>query len=105
MLSPVLYGHLSRDCHILHSAITIRIQMLHRMHPSSATPLPFLRYFLPIIFMAWFAREEAGAKDHGEAPPLVVLAVTVTALLTLGFFFFNGPVIELEKQLVQGVLQ
>ena len=62
-------------------------------------------YFLPIIFMAWFAREEAGSKDHGEAPPLVVLAVTVTALLTLGFFFFNGPVIELEKQLVQGGLQ
>mgnify|MGYP001275834341 FL=1 len=61
-------------------------------------------YFLPIIFMAWFAREEAGAKDHGEAPPLVVLAVTATALLTLGFFFFNGPVIELEKQLVQGGL-
>jgi multicomponent Na+:H+ antiporter subunit D len=62
-------------------------------------------YFLPIIFMAWFAREEAGAKAHGEAPPLVVLAVTATALLTLGFFFFNGPVIELEKQLVQGSLQ
>ena len=62
-------------------------------------------YFLPIIFTAWFAREEAGSRDHGEAPPLVVLAVTVTALLTLGFFFFNGPVIELEKQLVQGGLQ
>ena len=61
-------------------------------------------YFLPIIFMAWFAREESGSKDHGEAPPLVVLAVTATALLTLGFFFFNGPVIALEKQLVQGVL-
>ena len=62
-------------------------------------------YFLPIIFMAWFAKEEVGGKDHGEAPPLVVLAVTATALLTLGFFFFNGPVIELEKQLVQGALQ
>ena len=62
-------------------------------------------YFLPIIFMAWFAKEEAGSKDHGEAPPMVVLALTVTALLTLGFFFFNGPVIDLEKQLVQGSLQ
>ena len=62
-------------------------------------------YFLPIIFMAWFAKEEVGGKDHGEAPLLVVLAVTITAFLTLAFFFFNGPVIELEKQLVQGGLQ
>jgi len=60
-------------------------------------------YFLPIIYMAWFAPEPAGSKEHGEAPPLVVLALTCTALLTLGFFFFNGPVIELESQLVRGV--
>ncbi len=58
-------------------------------------------YFLPIIFMAWFGREEAGSSDHGEAPLLVVLALTTTALLTLGFFLFNGPVIDLETQLVQ----
>ncbi|MEP5764161.1 MAG: monovalent cation/H+ antiporter subunit D family protein [Halieaceae bacterium] len=62
-------------------------------------------YFLPIIFMAWFADEQPGGKEHGEAPPLMVLALACTALLTLGFFFFNGPVIELEKQLVQGMLQ
>jgi len=62
-------------------------------------------YFLPIIFMAWFAQEEAGSKDHGEAPPLVVVALTATALLTLGFFFFNGPVIELESQLIQEAVQ
>lgn len=61
-------------------------------------------YFLPIIFMAWFERESEGAPEHGEAPPLVVFAVVTTALLTLGFFFFNGPVIELEKQLVQGLV-
>jgi multicomponent Na+:H+ antiporter subunit D len=62
-------------------------------------------YFLPIIFMAWFAQEEGGSKDHGEAPPLVVVALTATALLTLGFFFFNGPVIELETQLIQEGVQ
>ena len=62
-------------------------------------------YFLPIIFMAWFADEQAGGKEHGEAPILVVVALSLTALLTLGFFFFNGPVIELEKQLVAGMLQ
>ncbi|MEJ2532965.1 MAG: monovalent cation/H+ antiporter subunit D family protein [Halioglobus sp.] len=62
-------------------------------------------YFLPIIFMAWFAQEEAGSRDHGEAPPLVVIALTATALLTLGFFFFNGPVIELESQLIEEVVK
>ena len=62
-------------------------------------------YFLPIIFMAWFEREPEGARAHGEAPPLIVLAVVATALLTLGFFFFNSSVIELEKQLVQGMAQ
>ena len=62
-------------------------------------------YFLPIIFMVWFAEERPGGKEHGEAPLLVVAALTFTALLTLAFFFFNGPVIELEQQLVQGMQQ
>ncbi|TGD72224.1 monovalent cation/H+ antiporter subunit D family protein [Mangrovimicrobium sediminis] len=62
-------------------------------------------YFLPIIFMAWFADERPGGPEHGEAPPLVVLALVLTALLTLGFFFFNGPVIALEQQLVGGMAQ
>lgn len=62
-------------------------------------------YFLPIIFMAWFVDEPPGGKEHGEAPPLVVLALSMTALLTLGFFFFNGPVIQLEQQLVQEMLR
>lgn len=60
-------------------------------------------YFLPIIFMAWLADEPANSKQHGEAPPLVLFALSLTALLTLGFFFFNGPVIELEQQLVEGM--
>ncbi|MGE0624088.1 MAG: monovalent cation/H+ antiporter subunit D family protein [Pseudomonadales bacterium] len=58
-------------------------------------------YFLPVIFAAWFAREPAGGKDHGEAPLPVVLALTVTALATLGFFFFNQGVLDLESQLVE----
>ena len=58
-------------------------------------------YFLPIIYMAWFVREpEPVAKEHGEAPFAAVLALTVTAGLTLAFFLFNGPVIALEGQLV-----
>jgi len=59
-------------------------------------------YFLPIIFMAWFLKEDVPpAKEHGEAPFAAVLALMITAVLTLLFFFFNGPVLELEEQLVQ----
>ena len=58
-------------------------------------------YFLPIIFMVWFAKEEVNNTEHGEAPILMVVALTTTALLTVGFFLFNGPVIALETQLIE----
>jgi len=62
-------------------------------------------YFLPIIFMAWFLKEDtAPPQEHGEAPFAAVLALMITAALTLLFFFFNGPVLELEGQLVQTLL-
>jgi multicomponent Na+:H+ antiporter subunit D len=60
-------------------------------------------YFLPILYMAWFEREHEGGKEHGEAPFLAVLALCLTALLTLAFFLFNGPIIELESQVVKGL--
>lgn len=60
-------------------------------------------YFLPILYMAWFEREDKGATKHGEAPLAAVLALCMTALLTLAFFLFNGPVIELESQVVRGL--
>ena len=59
-------------------------------------------YFLPIIYLAWFASEDTTlANEHGEAPFAAVLALTVTAALTLAFFFFNGPLLMLETQIVQ----
>jgi multicomponent Na+:H+ antiporter subunit D len=60
-------------------------------------------YFLPILYIVWFEREKEGGKEHGEAPLLAVFALGVTALLTLAFFLFNGPVIELESQVVKGL--
>jgi multicomponent Na+:H+ antiporter subunit D len=60
-------------------------------------------YFLPILYLAWFAKEEPGGPEHGEAPFAAVLALTITAILTIGFFLFNGPVIELETQVVRGM--
>lgn len=60
-------------------------------------------YFLPIIYMAWFGRDQTPAdKEHGEAPFAAVLALAITALLTLAFFFFNQSLIELESQLFMG---
>jgi multicomponent Na+:H+ antiporter subunit D len=58
-------------------------------------------YFLPIIFMAWFADEAPGGRDHGEAPWPAVLALSITAALTILFFLFNGPAVDLERQVVE----
>ncbi len=58
-------------------------------------------YFLPIIYRAWFREESAPpAREHGEAPWPMVAALTATALLTLAFFVYNQPVLDLESQLV-----
>ena len=62
-------------------------------------------YFLPIIYMAWFMREqESPAEQHGEAPWPAVMALAITALLTLAFFFFHGATLELERQVVENLL-
>ena len=61
-------------------------------------------YFLPIIYMAWFMpEEETPAKAHGEAPWPAVLALAITAFLTIAFFFFNGATLELERQVVENL--
>jgi len=57
-------------------------------------------YFLPIVYYAWFSSEEtAPTPDHGEAPLAIVIALTVTAALTVLLFFFNQPVLDLASQL------
>lgn len=61
-------------------------------------------YFLPIIYMAWFMREtDPAGNDHGEAPWPAVLALSLTALLTILFFFFHGTTLELERQVVENL--
>ena len=42
-------------------------------------------------------------RPHGEAPLTMVAATTVTAVLAIGFFFFNGALITLERQVVAGL--
>jgi multicomponent Na+:H+ antiporter subunit D len=59
-------------------------------------------YFLPIVYLAWFEKDNTPAgKEHGEAPFAAVLALVITAALTLGFFIYNAPAIELESQLLE----
>ena len=59
-------------------------------------------YFLPIIYLVWFQGEQTPpVKDHGEAPLAAVIALVVTAGLTLAFFFFHQTAVELATQFVQ----
>jgi len=61
-------------------------------------------YFLPIVFAAWFRENDTAVSiDHGEAPRLIVVALTVTSALTLLFFFLNQPVLDLVSQLFGGI--
>ncbi len=58
-------------------------------------------YFLPIVYVAWFAPESPDSSGpHGEAPWPSVLALWLTAMLTIAFFLFNEPALELARQLV-----
>jgi len=60
-------------------------------------------YFLPIIYLAWFEKDNTPpGQEHGEAPFAVLLALAITAALTIGLFVYSAPVYELESQLVRG---
>jgi multicomponent Na+:H+ antiporter subunit D len=54
-----------------------------------------------LIHRAFFRTETVTPKyDHGEAPWPMVAALVLTAALTVAFFVFNGPVVDLEKSIV-----
>ena len=60
-------------------------------------------YFVPIVYAAFFrpARDDAHA-DHGEAPLAMVVALVLTATLTVALFFYPDPALALVEQLVGG---
>ncbi len=61
-------------------------------------------YFMPIVYRAYFVKEEPGGIDHGEASLPIVAALTVTAFLTVALFFY--PTIPFELvQLIQVTAQ
>jgi len=70
-------------------------------------------YFVPIIYMAFFLPEadaepayvgggddHGGHHEHGEAPLPIVIALTLTAALTVLLFFFPGVPLALARALV-----
>jgi multicomponent Na+:H+ antiporter subunit D len=59
-------------------------------------------YFLPILHRAFFRplSAEAVAHPHGEAPLLMVAALTMTAAGTVALFFFPDVPLALARQLV-----
>ncbi|OGB54341.1 MAG: cation:proton antiporter [Burkholderiales bacterium RIFOXYD12_FULL_59_19] len=59
-------------------------------------------YFLPIIYRAFFVAPAADAHDHphGEAPLLMVIALTATASATVLLFFFPDVPLALARQMI-----
>jgi multicomponent Na+:H+ antiporter subunit D len=55
-------------------------------------------YFLPIVYRAFFRAPPEGSAPHGEAPFPSVLALTLTAGLTLAFFLWPGSFLGLAEQ-------
>lgn len=58
-------------------------------------------YFIPIVYRAFMKDEDVPPEhEHGEAPWLVVLALSLTALGTMSLFFFPQVPLTLAKALV-----
>jgi multicomponent Na+:H+ antiporter subunit D len=89
----------------------IDVQQLFAVGVIITSTLLNAAYFLPIVYAAFFRSPESnpetghdcGHKDTcGEAPFMVLLAITVTALGTMVLFFFPDLPLELALQLAGG---
>lgn len=58
-------------------------------------------YFLPIVVQAFFRApgKDVAAHAKGEAPVPIVMALTATAIGTVGLFFFPDVPLALSKML------
>ncbi len=59
-------------------------------------------YFVPIVYAAFFRPPPPGDHGHGEAPWPMVVALVLTAGLTVLFFVYPDPALGLIGQLVGG---
>jgi multicomponent Na+:H+ antiporter subunit D len=64
-------------------------------------------YFLPIIFAMFFEKEtvkaQKGFTNHGEAPKQILIAISITAFLTVAIFIYPDPFINLATLFVNSV--
>ncbi|MEM7617093.1 MAG: proton-conducting transporter membrane subunit, partial [Pseudomonadota bacterium] len=64
-------------------------------------------YFLPIIFNAFFKKEDQSfsdiniKKDHGETPYIMLYPLVITALITVYLFFMPDMFISLISDLIE----
>lgn len=59
-------------------------------------------YLAPVLYRAFLRPEPAGTAPHGEAPVSMVAALTITAMLTIAFFFAPQAALELARAVGQG---
>ena len=57
-------------------------------------------YFLPIVYRAFFVNAPAGSAEHGEAPWSMVVALCITAALTIFLFCFPDVPLALARQMM-----
>lgn len=58
-------------------------------------------YFIPIVYVAWFKQPEQGSEsNHGEAPWPIVVALMITATLTVSLFVFPEIPLQLAMSLI-----
>lgn len=61
-------------------------------------------YFLPIVFVAFFKKEDPSGdahSEHGEAPMMMVVPLLLTAIGTTFLFFRPAPFLKLAEQMVR----
>ena len=58
-------------------------------------------YFVPIIYAAFFKEEDEQTRlhPHGEAPLAIVMALSITALMTVTLFLLPDIPLELARQI------
>jgi multicomponent Na+:H+ antiporter subunit D len=59
-------------------------------------------YFAPIVLSAFSRPDPDDTATHGEAPRAIVVALTITAALTLLLFLFHRIPLDLARQVVAG---
>jgi len=98
---PPMAGFISK-WYILLAAI--EVQQMFAVGVIMVGTLLNAAYFLPIVYAAFFRTAESSPEDgnkeaHGEAPLMLLLAITVTATGTVALFFFPDLPLGLALQL------